>query len=190
MWLVTDQAVTLEGEPAAQQGECIAQSLVDGLVSSVLAEFPEARLRWIDVRGSAAGQATQIAAEVLANSGQTAVCRRGDQTYVRTLQAKKVPLTTEYPLFGTWLVTGGLGSLGLSTAGWLARKGIRHLVLLGRSSADESPRNPGLQALQANGVNVLVRSADCADYEALRSALDLPREWPALSGMIHAAGCG
>ncbi|HEX4448075.1 MAG TPA: acyltransferase domain-containing protein, partial [Polyangiaceae bacterium] len=34
---------------------------------------------------------------------------------------------------GTYLVTGGLGGLGLSVAGWLARRGARHIVLAGRS---------------------------------------------------------
>ena len=34
---------------------------------------------------------------------------------------------------GRWVVTGGLGSLGMLTAGWLAGQGHRHITLLGRS---------------------------------------------------------
>lgn len=36
-------------------------------------------------------------------------------------------------LQGRWVVTGGLGSLGLLTARWLAGQGRRHITLLGRS---------------------------------------------------------
>ena len=34
---------------------------------------------------------------------------------------------------GRWMVTGGLGALGLITAQWLADRGLRHLCLLGRT---------------------------------------------------------
>jgi 8-oxo-dGTP pyrophosphatase MutT (NUDIX family) len=37
---------------------------------------------------------------------------------------------------GTYLVTGGLGGLGLAVAGWLAEQGARHLLLVGQ---DVSP---------------------------------------------------
>src|SRR5262249_48908489 len=33
----------------------------------------------------------------------------------------------------TYLIVGGLGGLGLATAAWMARKGARHLVLMGRT---------------------------------------------------------
>ena len=36
-------------------------------------------------------------------------------------------------LQGRWLVTGGLGALGLITAQWLADRGCRHICLLGRT---------------------------------------------------------
>ncbi len=34
---------------------------------------------------------------------------------------------------GSWVVTGGLGSLGLLTAQWLSGHGHAHIILLGRS---------------------------------------------------------
>lgn len=34
---------------------------------------------------------------------------------------------------GSWAISGGLGALGVLTAGWLSGQGQRHLVLLGRS---------------------------------------------------------
>ncbi|MEZ4681398.1 MAG: KR domain-containing protein [Caldilineaceae bacterium] len=35
---------------------------------------------------------------------------------------------------GTYLITGGLGGLGLLTAKWLVNQGARHLLLVGRSA--------------------------------------------------------
>ncbi len=43
---------------------------------------------------------------------------------------------------GSYLVTGGLGGLGLSVAGWLAEQGAGHLVLLGRSGAATPEQRP------------------------------------------------
>ena len=83
---------------------------------------------------------------------------------------------------GTYLVAGGLGGFGLATAAWLAERGARHLVLLGRrgagSSADRSQKpadSPdvaaALQALRARGVDVRTPACDIADRAALARVL-------------------
>lgn len=59
---------------------------------------------------------------------------------------------------GRWVVTGGLGSLGLLTAQWLAGQGRRHITLLGRSgrleyiAQDRCRLNPALEVLQLPGL--------------------------------------
>ena len=56
---------------------------------------------------------------------------------------------------GAYLVTGGLGGLGLKLARWLADRGARHLVLLGRSGASDGARLQ-LEELEKAGVQVAV----------------------------------
>jgi len=88
----------------------------------------------------------------------------------------------------TYLVTGGLGALGQHVARWLADRGARHLLLLGRS-APESETLQALEPLRLLGVGVRCAQADIADAAQLDSALQgLGTEHPALGGVVHAAG--
>ncbi|MCC7360098.1 MAG: alpha/beta fold hydrolase, partial [Anaerolineales bacterium] len=88
---------------------------------------------------------------------------------------------------GSYLITGGLGGLGLQVAGWLAAQGARFLALLGRSAPTPEALR-ALEALRAQGVQVLVLSADVAVAPQLAAALDQLRlALPPLRGVIHAA---
>ena len=89
---------------------------------------------------------------------------------------------------GTYLVTGGLGGLGLKVARWLADRGARHLVLVGRSepSAEAKPR---IEALEQAGVCVAIRRCDVGRREEIADVLsDLGEELPPLRGIFHLAG--
>jgi acyl transferase domain-containing protein/NADPH:quinone reductase-like Zn-dependent oxidoreductase/NAD(P)-dependent dehydrogenase (short-subunit alcohol dehydrogenase family)/acyl carrier protein len=87
----------------------------------------------------------------------------------------------------SYLITGGLSGFGLRTAEWLADRGARHLVLLGRrgSSADEA--QTVIARLEHQGVSVQARACDVTDRAAVAAvlegiALDAP-----LRGVVHAA---
>jgi len=88
---------------------------------------------------------------------------------------------------GSYLITGGLGGLGLQVAGWLAAQGARHLALLGRS-APTAEAAQAIETLRAGGVQVLALQADVAVAAQLAAALDQLRlALPPLRGVIHAA---
>ncbi|MFG2648267.1 SDR family NAD(P)-dependent oxidoreductase [Streptomyces sp. NPDC048436] len=89
---------------------------------------------------------------------------------------------------GTYLITGGLGALGLSLAEFLARNGAGHLALIGRSAAGpEAERR--IAALRADGIRVHTVRCDVGDRAALDAALDEVRaQLPPLRGVVHAAG--
>ncbi|WP_326640477.1 SDR family NAD(P)-dependent oxidoreductase [Streptosporangium sp. NBC_01755] len=103
----------------------------------------------------------------------------------------KVVLTFDRPRLradGTYLVTGGLGGLGLAAAEGLVRQGARHLALLGRSEPGQAARER-IAALREQGVRVVVLAADVADAGALERALDgLRAQAPPIRGVLHAAG--
>lgn len=87
----------------------------------------------------------------------------------------------------TYLVTGGLKGLGLLAAQWLAGEGARHLVLAGRSAPDETASR-ALATLQADGVRVVVVSADIAQAEGVQRVMAaLGDGLPPLGGVIHGA---
>ncbi|MFD6529882.1 SDR family NAD(P)-dependent oxidoreductase [Streptomyces sp. NPDC060184] len=87
---------------------------------------------------------------------------------------------------GSYLITGGLGALGLSLAEYLAENGAGAIALLGRSAPGDPDR---IEALRARGVRVGVWSGDVADRERVRTVLDDIRDTlPPLRGVFHAAG--
>lgn len=90
---------------------------------------------------------------------------------------------------GSYLVTGGLGGLGLRVAGWLAEHGAGHLVLLGRSGVTSPAQAAAVAALTAKGVRVTVAKADAADRAQLgRLIAELAASAQPLRGVVHAAG--
>jgi len=91
----------------------------------------------------------------------------------------------------TYLITGGLGGLGLLVAAWLADGGARHLVLLGRRGEDgaDDQTRAALAELRGRGVEVLAPAVDVADAAALGRLLErIDAELPPLRGVVHAAG--
>ena len=90
---------------------------------------------------------------------------------------------------GSYLVTGGLGGLGLEIARWLVGEGARHLVLVGRGGADRADASEAVAEIERGGARVAVRRLDVSDSAAVDTLFaEIDRTMPALSGIVHAAG--
>ncbi|MBP7569534.1 MAG: SDR family NAD(P)-dependent oxidoreductase, partial [Acidobacteria bacterium] len=107
---------------------------------------------------------------------------------VIAMSAEQLPLRPARAASGgTWLVTGGLGALGLAVAEALAARGVRSLVLVGRSAPGAGAR-AAIDALERQGVRVTVRAGDVSRLGDVRAALSaVPADHP-LDGVVHAAG--
>ncbi|MBE9169055.1 SDR family NAD(P)-dependent oxidoreductase [Pleurocapsales cyanobacterium LEGE 06147] len=88
----------------------------------------------------------------------------------------------------SYLITGGLGALGLQVAQWMVKQGARHLVLASR-------RGPGgatveaISQLEQAGAKVLVAKVDVSQPEDAIALIDKIHAWgPPLRGIVHAAG--
>jgi NAD(P)-dependent dehydrogenase (short-subunit alcohol dehydrogenase family)/acyl carrier protein len=89
---------------------------------------------------------------------------------------------------GSYLVTGGLGGLGLTVARWLVEQGARHLVLLGRREPTAEARQ-AIAAMEAQGASVRVFQADVSRQEDIAHVLaEIERSMPPLRGVVHVAG--
>jgi NADPH:quinone reductase-like Zn-dependent oxidoreductase/acyl carrier protein len=89
----------------------------------------------------------------------------------------------------SYLITGGLGGLGLSVARWLADQGAGHLVLAGRSGAATAAQQEAVAAIQATGKKVSVVKADVSDRAQVESLLRVvDGSGMPLAGIVHAAG--
>ena len=107
---------------------------------------------------------------------------------------------------GVYLITGGLGGLGLELAAWLAETVQAKLVLVSRSPlptktawsqwlaqhAEHDPTSEKirrLQACEAHGGEVLTIAADVTDCAQMQAVLqEVRKRFGALHGVVHAAG--
>lgn len=187
LWLVTSGAVaTADGQDVA-----IAQAPLWGLARTITYEHPELRCTRLDLDPAGTGADVLLAA-ITASDGEEEVALRGGQRLV----ARIVRLPAEVPaapvaIAGdrTYLITGGLGGLGLSLAAWLVSQGARHLALLGRTPVSRSAQRAAVDALVSAGATVEVVAVDVADRAAVERALEqVQHSLPKLGGVVHAAG--
>ncbi|HEX4962422.1 MAG TPA: SDR family NAD(P)-dependent oxidoreductase [Thermoanaerobaculia bacterium] len=139
--------------------------------------------------------------------GETQVAFRGGRTHVARIARARHLSRPAAPLRwrpdASYLVTGGLGGLGLEVARWMVAQGARRLVLLGRTQLPPRPQwsevDPAsrvyrqiaaIRELEALGASVHLASVDVADEAQVAAFLDgFRREgWPAIRGVVHAAG--
>jgi phthiocerol/phenolphthiocerol synthesis type-I polyketide synthase C len=96
--------------------------------------------------------------------------------------------TLELPSDATYLVTGGLSGFGLKTAQWLADRGARNLVLIGRGGAETEESRSAIHGIEAKGVRVHAAACDVTDYKMLTTMLsEVALIMPPLRGIVHAA---
>ncbi|MEM9271363.1 MAG: SDR family NAD(P)-dependent oxidoreductase [Cyanobacteria bacterium P01_F01_bin.143] len=102
-----------------------------------------------------------------------------------------VPASPESITFkpdGTYLITGGLGGLGLLVARWMIEQGAKYLVLVGRSGASDAAQSQ-LQELEEAGARIIVHQADVSQLDSLTEVFSkIKHSLPPLRGVIHSVG--
>jgi myxalamid-type polyketide synthase MxaE and MxaD len=199
LWFVTSDA------QAVVPGESLDRSHapVWGLARTLAEEHPEL---WGGVIDRSSAMDDAVTADCLmealsAGDGEDQVAYRGTDRFVlrlcrveRSLQPLRVRPDASY------LITGGLGDLGLAVAGALVDRGARHLVLVGRRglpprfewhalSGQDAARASAVQRLEAADASVEVVAADVGDRAQIdrlfRERLATGRR---LAGVVHCAG--
>jgi phthiocerol/phenolphthiocerol synthesis type-I polyketide synthase E len=180
-----------------------ASAAVLGLLRSAELEVPGLRCHLVDVGDRPAESAL---VEALAGEDPLVAVRGATRWLPRletvTPTASSTPTAASTPTAlvspvrerGTYLITGGLGGIGLVLARALAESGARpHLVLLGRtgvgsrSDGDEVSRQ--LAALEEAGASVLTFACDVGDAAALAAVVDdVEKRIGPVNGVVHSAG--
>jgi len=186
----------------------IAQSSLWGFSRTLSVAHPEwwGGLIDLDPASSHEERAQSILRETMLSDGEDQVMIRGSERYVARLVRKDLKPDTdsfEVRLDSSYLITGGLGELGLLFARWLVKRGARHLVLVGRTplpprsdwpSIQEGDRFyrqvRGVMELESMGAEVELAFFDVADEQKVRAYLSRhQREGkPPIRGILHLAG--
>jgi acyl transferase domain-containing protein len=188
------------------------RAAVAGPVLVVPKELPAIRCRSIDYDGASvhAGDALvdRLYRELRSAADTPWVAYRNHQRLERTLERVALPdvsPATSLRTGGHYLVTGGLGGVGLVIAAHLAANCGARLSLLGRTPFPARDTWPAalaggtgstvagqirqIQAIEAAGGQVCMLAADVGDLDALRTAVrEAEQRFGPVHGVIHAAG--
>lgn len=207
LWLITQGAQAVGEKPAPLS---VAQSPLWGLGRVIAQEHPTFWGGLMDLEPGASlrdAAADQLCEEIFSSDGEDQLAFRQGRRYVARLARQRPSATPARPLQwrtdGSYLISGGLGDLGLLVARWMVEQGARRLVLLGRtklplranwSSVETGSRLArqitAIRELESLGASVHLASVDVAEEGELRGFLDEFRAegWPPIRGVVHAAG--
>lgn len=103
---------------------------------------------------------------------------------IPTLPARQASLRPDR----TYLISGGASGFGLEIARWMLKRGARHFVLLSRSGCKTDEDRAAVEAMRAQGAEVVLAQADVADAAAVRKLIArIQEELPPLAGVVHGA---
>ncbi|GAA1918547.1 type I polyketide synthase [Streptantibioticus ferralitis] len=200
--VVTDRSVDVTGGESTDP----VKATLHGFARTLALEEPAAACRVIDLGANVPED--ELVEEISRFDRSEILALRGSRRWIRT-ERPYTPKTAAAGQVlrrnGVYLITGGLGGLGLETAKGLARTGLRpRLVLVGRTAVPTGETwqqmlsdgdntairlRDGLQELTAMGANVKTVAADVADPAAARRAVaEAVAAFGPVNGVFHLAG--
>jgi amino acid adenylation domain-containing protein len=211
--VVTSGVQDVTGEEPLSPG----RATVAGLCRVIPHEYRHIACSTIDVPAVPAGVAIerlaeQVHQEVSSPSPGTVVALRGGHRWVqayRQLRLREVDAAAPIARLrdrGVYLITGGLGEIGLSVAEWLVSQVAARVVLVSRNGLpddttwdaylrehDERDRDTRrmrrVRRIRAAGGEVVVVRANVGSPDQMRKAFELAETtWGAVHGVVHAAG--
>jgi myxalamid-type polyketide synthase MxaE and MxaD len=179
------------GEPLQVQ-----QTPVWGLGRVITQEHPEMQCRLLDLEISTKVEdiVGVLYQELMSPEEENQIAyRQGERRVARLVRRQQQTTTEEKPEInivteGSYLITGGLGALGLQLAQWLVDKGAQHLVLTGRREPSKTAKQTIAQ-LEQRGTKVSVLLGDVSvEQDVVGMIEQIQTSLAPLHGVIHAAG--
>ncbi|MGH3158267.1 MAG: SDR family oxidoreductase, partial [Streptosporangiaceae bacterium] len=206
--IVTSDAQDVSGDAPIEPAKAAAL----GLVKVIPKEFDMITCRAVDISaGAPAGlAAAQLCAELSSGAGDVLVAYRGRKRWIWSYAGVALDAPDGMPAalteHGVYLITGGLGALGLALARQLAELAGARLVLVGRTGLPDRGQWPVLlgspghddalaarlravQAVEEAGGEVLVCAGDVTDEARMREIrAEAEQAFGAVDGIFHLAG--
>ncbi len=156
----------------------LSETFFNGFYKTVKLEMPDLDCRHIDLSPGEKLPVKELSAldqeeQVAYVNGIRYVPRLIKETLIKTKPFKINPE-------GSYLITGGLGGLGLKVSEWLVKHGAKHLVLAGRNIS---------KTVEIPNATIEKIAVDISKKESVESLMKkFGNEWPELKGIVHAAG--
>ncbi|MCB0079395.1 MAG: acyltransferase domain-containing protein, partial [Caldilineaceae bacterium] len=179
LWLVTQGAqLVMEGDLVSG----FAQATLWGMGRTIALEHPDLHCVCLDLDAQMSPQAqgkalyTEVMAASPANHEPQVALRQKSRLVARLVRApeqtKAHSKSANRPISadGTYLITAGLGELGLLTAERLIQQGACHLMLVEQNQPNPEVQ-PKLEALRTLGAEITIVQADVAECEQIAHAL-------------------
>ena len=192
-----------------------SKAAVIGPCRAILAECPNIDIRTVDISVPATEHQTsllidQLLAEVFAPKTDDVIAYRGGHRWTQVFEPMKVETPSEPNIGlrdeGVYLITGGLGGVGIVLAEGIAQRlpGAK-LALFSRSGLPPREQWEALRhgddlaaerirrvlRMEALGAEVMAFGADVSNLEQMRDAIaNVERCFGSISGVIHSAGVG
>jgi myxalamid-type polyketide synthase MxaE and MxaD len=189
LWLFTAGVQALRSR---SQLSGALQAPLWGLARCATLEHPNRLRRIVDLDPASDihQNASIIAQELLAGDDEEQVAYDGSARLAYRLRRADKPPATPLNLRSdcSYLLTGGVGGLGLRVAAWLASQGAGKLVLTTRSLSSVASRRDAIEALRRSGADVEVVQVDVADSTSMQKLFDrFGLDLPPLRGILHMA---
>lgn len=185
LWIIVKNAQMIVGREASLE---VSQCALLGFCKVIALEHPELRCVRIDFDDSFTSdnfrlelQRGDFEDEVAIREGKRYVPRINE--FVPTL-AKSLSISEK----GSYLITGGLGGIGLLCADWLIENGTKNLFLMARSKQKEEVQKH-LNKYREQGISVTVLQGDISKASDVDIIFEvICKQGSPLKGIIHAAG--
>ncbi|OMC04438.1 polyketide synthase [Mycobacterium sp. NS-7484] len=198
IWVATRGAQRVTDTDTDTDTDTVApdQSCLWGFGRAAALELPQLWGGLADLHDGSADEWSRLIDRVTtpqdAAAREDQIALRDDAVYVpRLVRREQLPSGTPLPLRddASYLVTGGLGAIGLEVAAYLAAHGAKQLVLTSRRPAGETAQQRIDTLSEQYGCTVRVITADVADaHDVARLLATVRAELPPLAGIVHAAG--
>jgi len=209
-------------EVTGTENLCPEKALLLGAVQIIPQEYPNIHCRSVDVTLEIAENChppkliDQLLQEIITPTSEVVIAYRGNYRWIQAFEPRKFPDTASQSKYqsqncriresGVYLITGGMGGMGLSFAEYLAQTAKAKLILIGRSPFPEpqewsnwldthnledpiSEKIRRIQSMESLGAEVLAISADVSNFEQMQAVItEAEQRFGSINGVLHAAG--
>jgi acyl carrier protein len=190
-WILCRGSQAIEGTSTAVD---TAQSLLWALGRLIALEYPELKCSRVDLDSRPDAPLDGLLREFMARDNpEDELALRETQRFAKRLTRvepqSRANTKPSIDARGSYLITGGMGGMGLLCALWLARGGAREITLLDIEEATSETQRQYLTELANYEVDIKQVRADITDRSQLAAVLDDIQYAPRpLRGIIHCAG--